>query len=75
MRVRAPPTSSSTYGTDALTVTVEDDGRGLVPADSDGTGIVGMRERAETLGGTLEVGRGRTGGTRVHASLPLRSRP
>ncbi len=62
------------YGTDALTVTIEDDGRGLVLADSDGTGIVGMRERAETLGGTLEVGRGRTGGTRVHASLPLRSR-
>ena len=64
-----------TYGGDALTVTVEDDGRGLVQADADGTGIVGMRERAETLGGTLEVGRGRTGGTRVHASLPLRSRP
>ena len=56
-------------------MTVEDDGHGFVPGDSDGTGIVGMRERAETLGGTLEVGRGRTGGTRVHAALPLRSRP
>jgi signal transduction histidine kinase len=63
------------YDDAALTVTVEDDGHGFVPGESDGTGIVGMRERAETLGGTLEVGRGHTGGTRVHASLPLRSRP
>lgn len=62
------------YDADALTVTIEDDGRGFLPGESDGTGIVGMRERAETLGGTLEVGRGRTGGTRVHAALPLRSR-
>jgi signal transduction histidine kinase len=62
------------YDPEALTVTVEDDGRGFVAGESDGTGIVGMRERAETLGGTLDVGRGRTGGTRVLASLPLRDR-
>ena len=62
------------YEPEELTVTVEDDGRGFVAADSGGTGIVGMRERAATLGGTIEVGRGHTGGTRVHASLPLRSR-
>jgi signal transduction histidine kinase len=62
------------YDPEALTVTVEDDGRGFVAGESDGTGIIGMRERAETLGGTLEVGRGRTGGTRVLASLPLRDR-
>ena len=62
------------YEAEALSVTVEDDGRGFAPGDA-GTGIVGMRERAETLGGTLDVGRGRAGGgTRVHASLPLRSR-
>jgi signal transduction histidine kinase len=63
-----------TYEPESLTVTVEDDGRGFVAGDAGGTGIVGMRERAETLGGTIEVGRGPGGGTRVHASLPLRSR-
>jgi len=62
------------YEPEELTVTVEDDGRGFVAADSGGTGIVGMRERAATLGGTIEVGRGHAGGTRVHATLPLRSR-
>jgi signal transduction histidine kinase len=63
-----------TYDAEALTVTVEDDGHGFVTGDAGGTGIVGMRERAEALGGTLEVGRGPSGGTRVQASLPLRSR-
>ncbi|KRC67078.1 hypothetical protein ASE12_18315 [Aeromicrobium sp. Root236] len=62
------------YDEAALSVTVEDDGRGFAPGDAGGTGIIGMRERAETLGGTLEVGRSAAGGTRVHASLPLRSR-
>jgi signal transduction histidine kinase len=63
-----------TYDADALTVTIEDDGQGFKSGEADGTGIVGMRERAETLGGTLEVGPGHACGTRVHASLPLRSR-
>jgi signal transduction histidine kinase len=35
-----------------------------------GHGIDGMRERAATLGGTLEVGRREGGGFRVHARLP-----
>ncbi|MDX6276810.1 MAG: hypothetical protein QOJ72_938 [Nocardioidaceae bacterium] len=62
------------YDADALDVTVVDDGRGFVADESDGTGIVGMRERAETLGGTLDVGRGPFGGAQVRASLPLRNR-
>ena len=61
------------YEPETLTVSVEDDGHGFVHADSDGTDIVGMRERAETLGGTLDVGHGSAGGTRVIAALPLRS--
>lgn len=60
------------YGPDALHVAVTDDGRGFVAGESAGTGIVGMRERAETLGGTLDVGPGPSGGTLVRASLPLR---
>jgi signal transduction histidine kinase len=33
--------------------------------------LVGMRERAEELGGQCAVGVGRGGGTRVHAVLPV----
>jgi signal transduction histidine kinase len=62
------------YGADSLSVAVTDNGSGFTVADTDGTGIVGMRERAETLGGSLVVAPGPAGGTRVQASLPLRSR-
>ena len=37
--------------------------------DGGGHGIVGMRERAQLLGGTLEAG-GDNGAFRVHARLP-----
>jgi two-component system, NarL family, sensor kinase len=51
---------------------VEDEGRGFdaseVPADRHG--LVGMRERAGMLGGTLEV-RSDPGGTRIEATVPL----
>jgi hypothetical protein len=33
--------------------------------------MTSMRERAEELGGTLEVARADTGGTRVTAALPI----
>jgi signal transduction histidine kinase len=55
---------------DGLAVTVTDDGRGRGPR-TDGVGTESMRERAAELGGTLDVGRGPDGGTRVHAVLPL----
>ena len=38
-------------------------------------GIVGMRERARSLGGTLEAGPGPGGGFRVQAVLPVGGRP
>jgi signal transduction histidine kinase len=57
------------YGAEDLTVTVEDDGRGLTTGE--GTGIIGMRERAEALGGTLSVGAGSPKGVRVRAVLPI----
>ncbi|MCW2799181.1 MAG: hypothetical protein JWQ70_653 [Aeromicrobium sp.] len=57
------------YADQDLTVTVEDDGRGLTTGD--GTGIAGMRERAEALGGTLTVGGARPKGVRVRAVLPI----
>ncbi len=56
---------------DGVTVEVSDDGvGGSVVA---GNGIVGMRERAAALGGTVEVGPGPEGGVRVVAHLPVPS--
>lgn len=56
-----------------LTVTVLDDGVGLAAsgsADAGGHGVVGMRERAIVLGGTLELEEVESGGTRVTVRIP-----
>jgi len=58
---------------DTLLVEVTDDGPGAPGAgNGNGTrqGIVGMRERARALGGTLEAGPRPEGGFRVSARLP-----
>lgn len=57
----------------ALELEVEDDGLGLSEGLRTGVGLLSMRERAEELGGTLWVGEGPLGGTRVLARLPLPS--
>jgi signal transduction histidine kinase len=58
------------YGPDALSVQVDDDGRG---GDAPpGTGIRGMAERARALGGELTAGTREGGGYRVRARLPVR---
>ncbi len=62
---------------DSLVLEVVDDGVGLEPAGtqrrfSGGFGLVGMRERAESLGGSLEIRAGKGKGTAVIAMLPLR---
>jgi signal transduction histidine kinase len=62
------------YSSDAVEVSVLDDGRDSVaePAEAGGGhGIAGMRERAALVGGELEAGRLPGGGYRVHARLPL----
>jgi len=56
---------------DGLTVEVTDTGRGGVPAEGGGTGLAGMRERVEALGGTLDAGPRAGGGFRVRAVLPM----
>jgi signal transduction histidine kinase len=60
---------------DALAVEVTDDGTG-VPGSGNGArqGIVGMRERARALGGTLHAGPRPEGGFRVSARLPVGGR-
>lgn len=71
----------------SVTVSVTQDGRTLTVEITDdapptppryprraGYGLIGMRERVETLGGTLSAGP-RTGtGWSVHATLPLPTR-
>ena len=58
---------------DRVRLAVEDDGRGFDAAGvpEDRHGIVGMRERAEVLGGTLEVRSGTGEGTRIEVTVPL----
>ena len=57
----------------SLSLRISDDGPGRPPGTGRplGTGISGMRERAELLGGTLTAGRGPDGFT-VQAQLPAR---
>ncbi|MFE7354285.1 sensor histidine kinase [Streptomyces sp. NPDC057543] len=59
-------------GDGALRVTVTDDGTGL-PKDGStpGFGMVGMRERARSTGGTLDAGPRPGGGFEVSALLPF----
>ena len=64
------------YAADAVAIEVTDDGRGGAP-DAEaggGHGLVGMRERAALVGGTIEIGAAPQGGFRVRAELPLGSR-
>jgi signal transduction histidine kinase len=55
----------------ALSVAIEDDGRGIAPGAAPRVGLASMRARAEELGGGFEIARGPRGGTRIYARLPL----
>jgi signal transduction histidine kinase len=61
------------FADDALTVEVDDDGRGssLDAKPHAGKGILGMRERVTALSGELETGPRPEGGFRVRARFPL----
>jgi signal transduction histidine kinase len=55
-----------------LVLTVEDDGVGFDPAErSQGVGLVGMRERAELVGGSLELDSEPGMGSQVRLEIPL----
>jgi signal transduction histidine kinase len=57
-----------------VSVRVSDDGRGFDPEQSRGRGygLVGMRERAELVGGRIEIASKPGGGTTVTAALPAK---
>jgi signal transduction histidine kinase len=55
---------------DCVRLTIEDDGSGLSGKRTNGFGLLSMRERADGLGGTLEVSPGREGGVRVEVQVP-----
>jgi signal transduction histidine kinase len=58
-------------GPGSLVLTVEDDGRGFDPsAPTTGAGLANLRDRVESVGGTLSTASAHGGGTRVEAVLP-----
>jgi signal transduction histidine kinase len=56
---------------DELRVVVADDGQGISDAVSSGLGLRNLRQRATRLGGSVELGRSREGGTRLTWHVPL----
>ncbi len=66
---------------DRISIEIEDDGKGFSPgslpppaARERGLGLLGMRERVELFGGTLELDSAPGQGTRIAVSVPLSQR-
>ena len=66
-------TVTLTRGDGTVRLRVEDDGTGFEPAEvpSDRFGLVGMRERAKLLGGSLTVESAPEGGTAIEVRVPI----
>lgn len=60
---------------DGVVVDIDDDGTSGAPSDRrrDGTGLVGMQERAAACGGRLSIATSPLGGWRIRAWLPARA--
>ncbi len=58
-------------GEGRISVTIRDDGRGFRKPRPSGLGLIGMHERAESLGGTLLVKSDPGEGTTIEVCLPL----
>ena len=67
----APWTSSSSTGPTRCAYASAITGRARSAPDPDGHGLLGMRERAIMVGGTLTVGPADGGGFAVEAELPI----
>ena len=71
--------SAMTPTTEALVLTIADDGRGFDPVTAEGPehqrfGLTAMAERAASFGGMLDVESTAGGGTRVIVTIPLARR-
>lgn len=58
------------YGDDVVRLEVRDDGRGPSAESSGGTGLAGLRERVELLGGAVQHGAAPGGGFRLQVEVP-----
>ena len=54
----------------AVTLEIEDDGKGIRVNEKQGLGLVSMRERAEMMKGTIDITSGQSGGTLVRVTVP-----
>jgi len=59
------------YRSDALVLSVRDDGQGPSGTAVAGNGLLGMRERVAVYGGALTAGAAQGGGYELRAELPL----
>jgi signal transduction histidine kinase len=64
-----------TAGPTGLALSMTDDGKGfdVNGAPSDGLGLISMRERVESVGGTLEIHSTPGSGTRLRVTVPIRA--
>lgn len=62
-----------TFSADDVAVEVSDDGPGATDNYGTGNGLIGMRERISTFGGTLTAGRGTRGGFSVAVRIPVQA--
>ncbi len=60
------------YGDHTIEVRIRDDGRGSVPGDGRGHGLIGMRERVAVYGGSVRAEPVPGGGFEVVARLPVK---
>lgn len=70
----ASATVHLSYDTDSLVVEIADDGRGAATSlarSGSGHGLIGMRERVDIYGGSLQAGPRPGGGYAVRATLPI----
>ena len=54
----------------ALTMQIQDDGIGISDSRREGLGLRIMRNRANVIGATLDIGRGKRAGTTIRCTLP-----